>query len=248
MKRILRLSYFFMGVAVILAVFIAFKFQSLSASVKNTRETLATFQSASLYVQGGSYAYEDLGNRFLTLCNSGSRDRKLIEFCEKQRPSITVVGLLGPAFRARMSAPLTGDYNVMRERYGAIGSFVEKQPDSDWRRGWLALAKEGSAYAEMKLGRLGEAEALIRDARRLSPNDAGVGATALKIQCLRRAPPQEVAATFASVTRWLDERVAATNPEDEAGRNARLEREYFGKDGELYQLCDYANLQPPSGA
>ena len=247
MKRVVRLSYFLMAVAAVLAVFLAFKYQSLSASVKNTKATLATFQSASLYVQGGSYAYEDLGNRFLALCRQG-RDRELIEFCKLHGAPIRVIGLLGPAFRARMSAPLNDDYKEMRQRYMALVAVVEKEPESDWQKGWLALAKEGVAYAEMKLGRLEEAERFIEEADRLNPNDASVGATALKLQCVRHAPKQEVAANFATVSRRLKDRIDSTNAATELGRNARLELKFFALDGELYQLCDYADLQPPSGA
>lgn len=290
MKRILILSYVLMGVAVVLAALLAWRYQAISATVKRQQKEIATnseilrerervihtqlvdlstnarlleenkarlvaAQSASSYIEGGSYGMMDLGTKFKSLCDQNIDHSSVIEFCASHRMFIDLMRLLSEALQARISAvnsvsnrDMRAKYENMRAKYRAILQALDGSQETPFKASWRALAEEGVAYASMKLGHLSEAQTLIRDAVESNPNDGGAGVTALKIMCVRRRPANRVRVEFSALLRRLDARVAATPPGNEDGRNARLERELFPRDAELYHLCGYANLRRPSRA
>lgn len=219
--------------------------ERLATSVLTLREneaTLGAIQSANNYTESYSSGLNVFRESVGALCNQNLE--QIAHFCRTHQRYMELMGLEARAIQARILAIRSRDYANMRASYLAVAARLSGLPDDAWTRAWRASAAEGVAYAEMKMRRLGEARSAIGEAVRLNPGATFVTITALKIMCVHGAPAQQVSEELSAhvgrITQWM-----ADSSDSRASRYA-LELEFLANDAELYQLCHYAGIVPPS--
>jgi len=262
MGRTNRLTYLLLGGSFLLICFSAYLLLSQASDLANARKKLdetnrllaqrqaqlLVLSDALIAAQDQAAMVEGVAAPVQSIC-SRQRDTNaevralcaLSEWTTDASGRFVITYAAAAAKRASATSPQ--DWAAVRTAYSDLKGSLTPQMDPGHQ--WAARVEEGMAYADYRLGRLGEAGAGAERAFQLDGRSAFVGLTRLKVACASNMSNVKVMQLYSEQRRALEESVKNPIPPMDK-RYAGFELDYFDRDAEVRNACAYAKLPAPS--